>query len=49
MGGRKSRYTKEVLDWCREEDAGDLSRSELNEFVESMTCLNALRGKFLEK
>ena len=44
MDGRKS-YIKEVLDWCREEDAGDLRRSELSEVVETMTCLNALEGK----
>ena len=31
--GRESRYIKEVLDWYREEDAGDLRRSELNEKV----------------
>ena len=43
--GRESRYIKEVLDWYREEDAGDLRRSELNEKVWSMTCLNALEGK----
>ena len=46
MDGRKSRYTREVLDWYRGEDAGDLKRSELNELVENMTCLNALEGKF---
>ena len=28
------------------EDAGDLKRCELNELVESWTCLNALEGKF---
>ena len=33
MDGRKSRYIREVLDWYRGEDAGDLKRSELNEFV----------------
>ena len=31
--GRESRYIKKVLDWYREEDAGDLGRSELNEKV----------------
>ena len=31
MDGRKSRYQKEVLDWCRGEDAGDLKRSELRD------------------
>ena len=30
--GRKSRYIGEVLEWYRGEDAGDLLRSELNEF-----------------
>ena len=38
------RYIKEVLDCYRDEDAGDLRRSELNELVERMTCLNALEG-----
>ena len=33
MDGRKSRYIGEVLDWYRGEDAGDLKRSELNEFL----------------
>ena len=46
MDGRKSRYIGEVLDWYRGEDAGDLKRSELNELVENLTCLNALEGKF---
>ena len=45
MDGRKSRYIGEVLEWYRGEDAGDLKRSELNELVESLTCLNALEGK----
>ena len=44
MGGRKSRYIKEVLDWYREEDARDLMRNVLNEVVESMTALHALKG-----
>ena len=48
MDGRKSRYIREVLDWYRGEDAGGLRRSELNELVENMTCLNA-RGEKLEK
>ena len=30
----------------RREDAGDLKRSELNELVENLTCLNALEGTF---
>ena len=46
MDGRKSRFIGEVLDWSRGEDAGDLKRSELNELVENLTCLNALEGKF---
>ena len=33
------------LEWYRGEDAGDLKRSELNELVEILTCLNALEGK----
>ena len=33
MYGRMSRYIGEVLDWYRGEDAGDLKRSELNEFL----------------
>ena len=45
MDGRESRYIKEVLDWYRDEDAGDLRRSELNEILERMTCLNALEGE----
>ena len=45
MDGRESRYIKEVLDWYRHEDVGDLRRIELNELVESMTCLNALEEK----
>ena len=49
MDGRESRYIGEVLDWYRGEDAGDLKRSELNELVEILTCLNALEGKILEK
>ena len=32
--------SKKVLDWYRDEDATDLRRSELNESVECMTCLN---------
>ena len=32
MDGRKSRYIGEVLEWYRGADAGDLKRSELNEF-----------------
>ena len=48
MDGRKSRYIGEVLDWYRGEDAEDLKRSELNELVENLTCLNALE-EILEK
>ena len=46
MDGRTSRYIREVLDWNRGEDAGDLQRSELNELVENVTCLNAFEEKF---
>ena len=35
----------EVLDWHRGEDVRDLKRSELNELVEKLTCLNALEEK----
>ena len=45
MDGRKSRYIGEVLDWYRGEDTGDLKRSELNELVENLTCLDAFEGK----
>ena len=45
MDGRMSRYNREVLDWYRGEDARDLKRSELNELVEKMTCLNAFEGE----
>ena len=45
MDGRKSRYIGEVLEWYRGEDARDLKRSELNELVENLTCLNAPRGE----
>ena len=45
MDGRKSRYIREVLDWYRGEDVGDLKRSELNELVENKTCPNALAGE----
>ena len=33
MDGRESRYIRDVLDWYRGEDAGDLKRSELNELI----------------
>ena len=46
MDGRKSRYLGEVLEWYRGEDVGALRRSELNEMVKNLTCLNALEGKF---
>ena len=42
VDGRESRQIKEVSDWFREEDAGDLRRSELNEY---MTRRNAFEGK----
>ena len=47
--GRKSRYVGEVFERYRGEDAGDLKKSELNELVENLTCLNALEGNILEK
>ena len=37
MDGQTSRYIKEVLDWYRDEEAGDLKRSELNELVQNVT------------
>ena len=46
MDGRKSRYIGDVFDWYRGEDVGALRRSELNEMVGNLTCLNALEGKF---
>ena len=49
MDGRKSRYIGEVLECYRGEDAGDLKRSEKNELVEILTCLNAFEGGNLEK
>ena len=42
VDGRESRQIKEVSDWFREEDAGDLKSSELNEY---MTRRNAFEGK----
>ena len=33
MDGRNSRYIGQVLEWYREEDAGDLKRSELNHWL----------------
>ena len=44
--GRKSRYIGKVSEWYRGEDAGDLKRSELNELVENLTCLNPSKGNF---
>ena len=34
-----------MSEWYRGEDAGDLKRSELNELVEYLTCLNAFEEK----
>ena len=34
-----------MLEWYRGEDAGDLKRSDLNELVENLTCLNAVEEK----
>ena len=45
MDGRKNRYIGEVLEWKRGEDSGDLKRSELNELVEKLTCLNTFEEK----
>ena len=42
MDGRKSLYTREVLDWHREEDFGDLRGNELNDSVENIAALNAI-------
>ena len=33
MDGRNSRYIGQVLEWYREEDAGDLKRNELNHWL----------------
>ena len=41
---RENRYINEILNWHREEDAGDLRRNGSNEYVENMTALNALEG-----
>ena len=49
MDGRQNRYIGEVLEFYRGEDAGDLKRSELNELVENLTCLNALEGKIWKR
>ena len=43
--GRKSRYIGEVLERYQGEGAGDLKKSELDELVETWTCLNALGRK----
>ena len=40
-----SRYIGTVLEWYRGEDAGNLKRSELNELVENLTCLNVFDVK----
>ena len=42
--GRRSHYRKEMLDWYREEDAGDLRGNQVNVLVEEMTALNSLQG-----
>ena len=36
MDGRTSRYTTDVLDWYRHQDAEDLGRKTFNELVENM-------------
>ena len=43
MDGRRSRYSKEVLDGYREEDAGDLRGNQVNVLVEKMTAFNSLQ------
>ena len=45
MDGRKSGYIREVLDWYRNDDAGDPKTNELSELLENKTCLNALEGE----
>ena len=45
MDGRKSRHIRQVLGWYGGEDAGYLKRSESNDLVGNMTCLNALAGE----
>ena len=47
MDGRKSRYIREVLDWYREKDAGDLRRSELREFGREHDMSQHSRGRNL--
>ena len=37
--------SEKFVDWYRGEDAVDLKRSELNEVVEHLTCLNAFEWK----
>ena len=49
MDGRRSRYIREVLDWYRGENTGDLKRSELNEVVEKHDMSQRPRGEKLEK
>ena len=41
----EKRYIKEVLDWYRGEDAGDLRVDDLSELVENMSALNAFKEK----
>ena len=45
MDGRKSLHIGEVFEWYLVEDVTDLKRSELNELVENLKCLNALEEK----
>ena len=45
MDERMSRDIGEVLDWYRGEDDGGLKRSEFDDVVEDLTCLNALERK----
>ena len=46
LDGRQSRFIGEVLERYRDEDAGDLRRSESDEPVGDLTCLNASRRNF---
>ena len=45
---RESRYIKEVLEWYRDEDTGDLQKSQVNELLESMTSLDGKIGEINE-
>ena len=49
MDGRKSRYTKKVLDSYREEYARDPSGTELSESIENMAAISILRCILLDE